>query len=172
MVLPQAWKGRQRPLYTTEERRRRDESPWTLVQGVLAIAQFLVFLVSIGLILRYLATGNGLEVASASVVVKTFVLYLIMVTGSIWEREVFGRYLFAPAFFWEDVVSMVVIALHTAYLFTFLTNSIPVQSQLLLAALAYTAYAVNAAQFILKLRAARREGVHPPAAAVLSGEAV
>ena len=81
MVLPQAWKGRQQPLYTTEERRRRDESPWTLVQGILAIAQFLVFLVSIGLILRYLTTGNGLEIASASVVVKTFVLYVIMVTG-------------------------------------------------------------------------------------------
>ena len=31
-------------LYTDEERSRRDASPWTLVQGVLAPLQFFVFL--------------------------------------------------------------------------------------------------------------------------------
>ena len=103
-------------LYTAEERRRRDASRWTLVQGVLAPVQFLVFLVSLGLVLRYLATGEGLAAATWSIVVKTLVLYTIMITGSIWEKEVFGRWLFAPAFFWEDVVSMLVLALHTAYL--------------------------------------------------------
>ncbi len=39
---------RSRPLYTPEQRRRRDASPWTLVQGVLAPLQFGVFLVSLG----------------------------------------------------------------------------------------------------------------------------
>ncbi|MFW5834148.1 MAG: 2-vinyl bacteriochlorophyllide hydratase, partial [Pseudomonadota bacterium] len=102
-----------RPLYTAEERRRRDASPWTIVQGVLAPLQFLVFLVSLGLVLRYLATGEGLWAANVSVVLKTMVLYLIMVTGSIWEKAVFGRWLFVPAFFWEDVFSMLVLALHT-----------------------------------------------------------
>ena len=105
-----------KPLYSDDERRRRDASPWTVVQGVLAPVQFLVFLVSLGLVLRYLATGEGLEAATVSVVAKTLVLYAIMVTGSIWEQEVFGRYLFAPAFYWEDVFSMLVLALHTAYL--------------------------------------------------------
>jgi 3-vinyl bacteriochlorophyllide hydratase len=33
-------------LYSPAERRRRDESPWTMVQGVLAPVQFLVFLAS------------------------------------------------------------------------------------------------------------------------------
>jgi 3-vinyl bacteriochlorophyllide hydratase len=105
-----------RPLYSPPERARRDASPWTLVQGVLAPLQFLVFMVSLGLVLRYLATGSGYEAATASVVVKTLVLYLIMITGSIWEKVVFGKWLFAPAFFWEDVFSMLVLALHTAYL--------------------------------------------------------
>ncbi len=73
---------------------------------------------------RYMATGEGLALASASIVVKTLVLYLIMVTGSIWEREVFGCYLFARPFFWEDVVSMFVIALHTAYVAAYLSNSL------------------------------------------------
>lgn len=143
------------PLYTTAERARRDSSRWTLVQGVLAPLQFGVFLVSMWLVLRYLATGDGLTAATVSVVVKTFVLYAIMITGALWERDVFGRYLFARAFFWEDVVSMLVIALHTAYLGALWTELLDARQQMLLALLAYAAYVVNATQFLVKLRAAR-----------------
>lgn len=145
------------PLYTPAERIRRDASPWTIVQGVLAPFQFAVFLISLWLVLRYLATGEGYAAATASVVVKTFVLYAIMVTGSIWEKVVFGRYLFAPAFFWEDVFSMAVLALHTAYLAAvFFAIGTP-QQQMLLALAAYATYVINAGQFLLKLRAARRD---------------
>ena len=49
------------PLYTVEERARRDATRWTLVQGILAPLQFLVFLVSLALVLSYLATGEGLQ---------------------------------------------------------------------------------------------------------------
>jgi 3-vinyl bacteriochlorophyllide hydratase len=144
-----------RPLYTADQRRRRDESPWTLVQGVLAPLQFLVFLVSLGLVLRYLATGAGLEAATVSVVVKTVVLYLIMVTGSVWEHAVFGKWLFAEAFFWEDVFSFLVLALHTAYLWALYTGALEPRQQMFLALAAYAAYVINAVQFLLKLRAAR-----------------
>ncbi|TCZ65996.1 2-vinyl bacteriochlorophyllide hydratase [Roseicella aquatilis] len=146
-----------RPLYTPEERRRRDATPWTLVQGILAPLQFAVFLVSLGLVLHFLATGEGYAVATASVVIKTLVLYLIMVTGSVWEKVVFGRYLFAPAFFWEDVFSMLVLALHTAYLAALAAGFGDAEGRMLLALAAYAAYVVNAAQFVLKLRAARRD---------------
>lgn len=144
-------------LYTEEQRRRRDSSKWTLVQGVLAPLQFAVFLVSLGLVLRYLATGEGLAIATGSIVVKTLILYTIMLTGSLWERDVFGRYLFARPFFWEDVVSMLVLALHTAYLVSLVTGSLDVRDQLTLALAAYAAYVVNATQFLLKLQMARRE---------------
>jgi len=144
-------------LYTAEERKRRDATPWTLVQGVLAPIQFAVFLVSLLLILRYLLTGDGLGAATASIVVKTLVLYAIMITGSIWEKVVFGRYLFAGPFFWEDVVSILVLALHTAYLAVLAAGAVEVQVQLAIALAAYASYLVNAAQFLLKLRAARRE---------------
>ena len=87
--------------------------------------------------------------------IKTFVLYTIMVTGAIWEREVFGCYLFARAFFWEDVVSMFVIALHTAYLAAVIYGWLGPRGQMLIALSAYLTYAVNATQFVLKLRAAR-----------------
>ncbi|MFO0736487.1 MAG: 2-vinyl bacteriochlorophyllide hydratase [Labilithrix sp.] len=144
-----------RPLYTPEERRRRDSTRWTLVQGVLAPLQFLVFLISLALVLRTLATGEGLWAASASVVVKTLFLYAIMITGAIWEKRVFGRYLFAEAFFWEDVFSMLVIALHTAYLVALASGALGARGQLLLALAAFATYVVNATQFLLKLRAAR-----------------
>ncbi|RZJ18330.1 MAG: 2-vinyl bacteriochlorophyllide hydratase [Haliea sp.] len=148
-----------RPLYTKEERARRDASAWTLVQGILAPVQFVVFLVSLGLVLRYLATGEGLWIANASVVVKTLALYTIMVTGCIWEKVVFGRYLFAPAFYWEDVFSMLVLALHTAYLAALATGALSDHGLMYLALAAYATYVVNATQFILKLRAARLDHV-------------
>lgn len=142
-------------LYTEAQRRRRDSSPWTLVQAILAPLQFLVFLVSLGLVLRALLTGEGASIANASIILKTLLLYTIMVTGSLWEKDVFGKYLFAPAFFWEDVVSFGVIALHTAYLVALLTGALSETKLLLLALAAYAAYVANAAQFLLKLRAAR-----------------
>ena len=142
-------------LYTDAQRKRRDSSPWTLVQGILAPLQFLVFLVSLGLVLRTLLTGEGAGIANASVILKTMLLYTIMVTGSLWEKDVFGKYLFAPAFFWEDVVSFGVIALHTAYLICLLNGFLSEQGLMCLALVAYAAYVTNAAQFLLKLRAAR-----------------
>ncbi|GJE17059.1 2-vinyl bacteriochlorophyllide hydratase [Methylobacterium marchantiae] len=144
-----------RPLYSPAERARRDASRWTLVQGILAPLQFMVFLISLGLVLRTLATGEGALAANISIVAKTLVLYAIMVTGSIWEKDVFGRYLFAPAFYWEDMVSMLVLALHSAYLLALAIGILDTTGLMLLALAAYASYAVNAAQFLLKLRAAR-----------------
>lgn len=157
MGLPSGSAG----LYTPEQRLRRDASPWTVVQGVLAPAQFLVFLVSLGLVLRFLATGEGLAAAGWSVVVKTVLLYTIMVTGAIWEKVVFGQYLFAPAFFWEDVFSMLVLALHSLYLWAWLTGAWGPEPLMVLALAAYSAYVINAAQFIVKLRAARLQAQQP-----------
>jgi 3-vinyl bacteriochlorophyllide hydratase len=166
MGRSQSQPGRDRFLYTPEERRRRDSSGWTLVQGVLAPIQFAVFLVSLALVVRYLATGEGFGVATASIVIKTLVLYTIMITGSIWEKEVFGVYLFARPFFWEDVFSMAVLALHTAYLAVLATGAVGPLGQMLIALAAYLTYVINAAQFVLKLRAARLEGRdRPPAPA-------
>ena len=143
------------PLYTPEQRVRRDKSPWTWVQGLLAPLQFIVFLVSLALVLRYLMTGSGHEAATQSVIVKTMFLYTIMITGCIWEKDVFGVWLFAPAFYWEDVFSMLVLALHTAYIVAVFTGWLDARQQMLLALAAYATYAINATQFILKLRAAR-----------------
>ena len=144
-------------LYTAEEKKRRDETIWTLVQGVLAPLQFFVFLVSTYLVIRYLNTGEGYQIATISVIFKTSILMLIMVTGAIWEKVVFGQYLLAPAFFWEDIVSFFVIFLHLAYVLALWINLFSEQQLMLLALVAYVAYFVNALQFLIKLRAARMQ---------------
>jgi 3-vinyl bacteriochlorophyllide hydratase len=155
-------------LYTPAQRARRDATRWTLVQGVLAPVQFVIFLVSLYLVMTSLSSGLHTDWALISVVIKTLVLYAIMVTGAIWEKAVFGQYLFAGPFFWEDVVSMVVLALHTAYLWVWWQGQWSATEQLWLALLAYGTYAVNAAQYIRKFRMARlqRPLIQSPASGV------
>ena len=142
-------------LYTPQQRARRDASVWTVVQGILAPLQFAVFLVSLALVLRYLFNGEGYALATASIIAKTALLYLIMITGAIWEKVVFGQWLFAPAFFWEDVFSFLVIALHSLYLYGLFTGSIAPVTLMFIVLAAYAAYVINAGQFLWKLRMAR-----------------
>jgi 3-vinyl bacteriochlorophyllide hydratase len=148
--------SRQRaPLYTPEQRVRRDATGWTLVQGILAPVQFVAFAISLVLVMRFMATGEGYGAATVSILIKTGLLYTIMITGALWEKAVFGQYLFAHAFFWEDVLSFGVIALHTLYLWGLLTGRMAPETLMVVTLAAYAAYVVNAGQFILKLRAAR-----------------
>ncbi|MFN7604550.1 MAG: 2-vinyl bacteriochlorophyllide hydratase [Hyphomonadaceae bacterium] len=151
-------KSPKKPLYTPEQRARRDETPWTLVQAILAPLQFLVFLISLGLVAYYLSTGKGYEAATISILIKTFLLYTIMITGSIWEKVVFGEWLFVDAFFWEDVFSMLVLALQTLYVVALLKGWWTPEQQIYIAVAAYATYVINAAQFLWKLRVARLEG--------------
>jgi 3-vinyl bacteriochlorophyllide hydratase len=157
-------KTTRKPLYTAEERQRRDSSRWTIVQGILAPLQFLAFAVSVLLVLRFLVSGDGYTAATVSILIKTVFLFVIMVTGAIWEKVVFGQYLFAPAFFWEDVFSFAVIALHTAYLWALWTGALGAEGQMMIALAAYVTYVINAGQFLWKLRMARLDAARLDAA--------
>ncbi len=105
-----------------------------------------------------MTTGEGYVITTTSIVVKTGFLYTIMITGAIWEKVVFGQYLFAPAFFWEDVFSFGVIALHTLYLYMIFAGGFDPMAEMTVALAAYVAYAINAGQFLWKLRQARLQG--------------
>ena len=54
-----------RALYSPEERKRRDETGWTTVQGILAPIQFIVFVVSLYLVYSFLRTGDGAWLAGS-----------------------------------------------------------------------------------------------------------
>jgi len=155
-------------LYSPEERARRDDSVWTIVQGVLAPLQFVIFLVSLVLVIRYLNTSEGAFAADLSIVIKTLTLYTIMITGSIWEKVVFGKWLFAKAFFWEDVFSMLVLALHTLYLVMLFGAIGTVEQRMLVALAGYGAYVINAGQFLWKLRVARLQGARQAPGAMIA----
>ena len=160
MGVDQPVNHRQRQtLYTPAERARRDATVWTLVQGILAPLQFLAFAISLCLVINFLMNDVGFAAATLSVVIKTSLLYAIMVTGAVWEKVVFGRYLFAPAFFWEDVVSMLVMALHTLYVLMWLAGWGTPTEQMWVALAAYASYVVNALQFLLKFQAAKQTTV-------------
>ena len=143
-------------LYTPSQRIIRDRTVWTKVQAILAPLQFIVCVISLALVLRYLFTNEGYYIATVSIVVKSFLLLLIMVTGAIWEKVVFGQFLFAEAFFWEDVVSFFVIFFHGLYLYVLLSGEFLPTSQMLVALFAYFLYFINAFQFLRKLRLARQ----------------
>jgi 3-vinyl bacteriochlorophyllide hydratase len=135
--------------YTPEQLARRDASIWTRVQAVLAPIQFIVFIISFGLVARYLATGEGYEIATASVLIKIALLWAITITGMIWEKEIFGHYFMAPEFFWEDLGNLVAIITHNLY---FVAQALGWSNQALmtLMLLAYCTYLVNCAQFVVR----------------------
>ncbi|NJL96052.1 MAG: 2-vinyl bacteriochlorophyllide hydratase [Anaerolineae bacterium] len=141
--------------YTQEQLDRRNRSKWTLVQAILAPLQFLTFLISLGLIIRYLMTGDGYTLATLSVLVKIGMLWLITFTGMIWEKEVYGQWFMAPQFFWEDALNAVALFMHNLY-FVALLLGVDHAGLMTLMLVAYISYLVNFAQFFVKGLQARK----------------
>ena len=148
-------------LYTPSQRIIRDRTIWTKVQAILAPLQFIVCIISLALVVRYLFTSEGYYIATVSIVVKSCFLFLIMITGAIWEKVVFDQFLFAEAFFWEDIVSFFVIFFHGLYLYVLLSGDFAPTSQMSVALFAYFLYFINAFQFLRKLRLARQTDQKP-----------
>ena len=153
--------------YTAEQLEKRNKSKWTIVQAVLAPIQFLAFIISFFLVIRYLLTGNGFVIANISVLIKIGLLWLITFTGMIWEKEVFDQWFLAPQFFWEDVGNAIAMIMHNLY-FWARWQDWSQQAIMTLMLVAYTTYLVNSAQFVYKGIRARKQrqatAVQPAAA--------
>jgi len=135
--------------YTPEQLARRNESIWTKVQIILAPIQFLVFITSFALVIRYLTTGEGYAIANASVLIKISLLWLITITGMIWEKEIFDHWFLAPQFFWEDVGNAVAIIMHNIY-FIVIWLGWSQNAVMTVMLIAYITYLFNCGQFILR----------------------
>ncbi len=140
------------PRYTPAQLERRNASVWTKVQAILAPIQFVIFIAGLAVTLMYQA-GAGIDSftwVTIFVILKTFVFLLIFVTGAFFENDVFGKYVFAPEFFWEDVGSSIAIVVHFSYFVLFYMGA---DENILIwtALLAYLSYLINAAQFVLRL---------------------
>ncbi|NDJ51900.1 MAG: 2-vinyl bacteriochlorophyllide hydratase [Chloroflexi bacterium] len=142
--------------YTPEQLERRNNSKWTIVQAVLAPLQFLAFIVSFVLIVRYLVTGEGYMAANISALIKIGLLWLITITGMIWEKEVFGQWFLAPQFFWEDTLNAVAMIMHNLY---FVARALGWSDRavMIVMLVAYISYLVNFAQFFIRGLQARKQ---------------
>lgn len=143
--------------YTTDQLHRRDQSLWTPVQAVAAAIQFIIFVVSLVLVIRFFATGQGYEVATVFGVAKVLLLYFMTVTGMAWEDEVFGQMFLAKAFFWEDIGNLLSLSGNTAYLATLLLG-LPEEIQMIALCVALATYVINFAQFARRgMKSARQK---------------
>ncbi|PJF25452.1 MAG: 2-vinyl bacteriochlorophyllide hydratase [Phototrophicales bacterium] len=142
--------------YTPEQMRRRQQSKWTIVQAILAPLQLLTFIISVTLIIRYLSTGLDYEITTISILIKIALMWLITITGMLWEKEVFGQWFLAPQFFWEDVMNAVSLILHNGYFVALLLGASE-RDLVLVMLVAYASYMINFAQFLVRGLRARKQ---------------
>jgi len=155
--------------YTPEQLARRNQSFWTPVQAIGASVQFLTFLASLVLVIRFLSTGEGYQVTTVANVAKVLMLYFMTVTGMAWEDEVFGRLFMAREFFWEDVGNLLSLAGNTAYLAALFAGAEP-HVQMWVMCVALATYVVNFVQFARRgARAARQKRAQAMAATAAGG---
>ncbi len=136
-------------MYTPEQLARREASPWTRVQIILAPIQFLAFLISFFLVVRYLMTEQGYLAATISVWVKIVLIWALTITGMLWEKDVYGHYFMAREFFWEDLGNLIAMLTHNAY-FIVQWSGWERRSVMFVMLFAYITYLLNATQFIIK----------------------
>jgi 3-vinyl bacteriochlorophyllide hydratase len=148
--------GTPRLLSLTSVQERRDASIWTRIHPVFAIGQLGVFLVSVVLLALYAGHLAPFAAVYLSVLLKIVFMAGAIVTGSLWEHDVFGEWWFAEEFFVEDVMTVNVFLLHVAVVVTFfaLPNELGTVAGLLV--FAYVIYAINVAQYIAQHASSRR----------------
>lgn len=143
-------------MYTPDQLRRREASRWTKVQIILAPIQFLAFIISFALVIRYLATGDGYWVATVSVWVKIALIWALTITGMLWEYDMFDHYFMAKEFFWEDLGNLIAIITHNLY-FVAVWLGASQQAVMWVMVFAYVTYLLNAGQFVARgVRSARQ----------------
>ncbi|MCS6881625.1 MAG: 2-vinyl bacteriochlorophyllide hydratase [Chloroflexaceae bacterium] len=143
-------------MYTPEQLRRREASRWTRVQIILAPIQFIVFIISFALVIRYLMTGEGYWITTISIWVKIALIWALTITGMLWEHDMFDHYFMAREFFWEDLGNLIAIITHNLY-FVVQWLGADTQTVMWVMVFAYVTYLFNAGQFLARgIRSARQ----------------
>ncbi|NTW97451.1 MAG: 2-vinyl bacteriochlorophyllide hydratase [Oscillochloris sp.] len=151
-------------MYTEDQLARRARSKWTRVQIILAPIQFLAFLISFGLVIHYLVTGQGYWVATISIWIKITLIWALTITGMLWEYDMYDHYFMAKEFFWEDTGNLIAILTHNAY---FVAKWVGADERTVMWVMvfAYVTYLFNAAQFLARgVRSARQRSAMKRAA--------
>jgi 3-vinyl bacteriochlorophyllide hydratase len=143
-------------MYTAEQLVRRQASRWTQVMMIFGMAQFLVIIVSLYLVIRFLNTGTGYATATVTVLLNIALLWINTVVGMLWEKEMYNHYFMAREFFWEDFGNLIVLITQNSY-FVAVGLNWSRHDIMMLMLVAYGTYLVNFAQwFIRYFRYSRR----------------
>ncbi len=135
---------------------RREASRWTRVHPIFAIGQLGVFLVSVVLLVMYLLHAMPFAAVYLSVLLKIACMVGAIVTGSLWEHDVFGPWWFADEFFIEDVMTVNVFLLHVGVIVAYFLQPADMRLVIALLVFAYVVYGLNVAQYIVQhLRSTR-----------------
>lgn len=129
---------------------RRAASVWTKIHPIFALGQLLAFVVSVGLLFAYFRDGVSFDVVHESVLVKVALMLGAIVTGALWEKDVFGKYWFAPEFMGEDTMTVNVFILHIGYLVMAVTHPENITAQIGTLIIAYGVYIANVTQYVLR----------------------
>jgi 3-vinyl bacteriochlorophyllide hydratase len=106
--------------------------------------------VSVGLLVGYFNGAVSFDTVHESVLVKVALMIGAIVTGALWEKDVFGHYWFAPEFLGEDTMTVNVLILHISYLAMVIAHPENLTAQIGTLLVAYTVYIGNVAQYILR----------------------
>jgi 3-vinyl bacteriochlorophyllide hydratase len=137
--------------YTAEQLERKAKTKWTLVQYIGAPIQILILFISLGFVLYTLFVADDLfVVTNFTIIFKTCFLYFMFITGMFWEKVVIGKYYLSQEFFWEDVMSTLVLILHTAYVAALLSGVSDHKALMIVILVAYFTVLVNAMQYLVK----------------------
>ncbi len=143
-------------MYTPDQLRRRQNSRWTKVQIILAPIQFVAFMISFGLVIHYLISGEWYWTATISVWVKIALIWALTITGMFWEYDMYDHYFMAKEFFWEDLGNLIAIITHNLY---FVAKGMGADERTVMWVMvfAYVTYLFNAGQFLARgIRSARQ----------------
>ena len=136
-------------MYTAEQLAQRQKSRWTPVMMVGGMVQFLVFVVSFYLVVRFLTTDQGYAVTQITILVNIALLWFNTVVGMLWEKEMYNHYFMAREFFWEDFVNLIALITHNAYFIALWLNW-ERQNIMILILFAYFTYLINFGQWIVR----------------------
>ena len=142
-------------LSLTSVEERCAASIWTRIHPRFAIGQLGVFAVSVALLGLYAFHLVAFTAVYLSVVLKIALMAGAIVTGALWEHDVFGEWWVAEEFFVEDVMTLNVFLLHLAVVVAFFTLPEAPGTVAGLLAFAYVMYAINVAQYLAQHARAR-----------------
>jgi len=129
---------------------RRAASVWTKIHPIFALGQLLAFFVSVGFLIGYFRGAVSMEAVHQSVLVKVALMLGAIITGALWEKDVFGQYWFAPEFLAEDTMTLNVFILHISYLGLAAANPENITVQIGMLIVAYGVYIANVAQYVVR----------------------